>query len=546
MRTRDDRYVEIVLYLGADRVQLVGDLVAAKRRQPLQAQFENGPRLLLGQVVGAVLVDAMARVVDQKDQRLDIRRRPAALHQLLACRLRIGRLADQLDHFVDIGNRNGEPDQHVGAIPHLAQQEFRPPADHLLAEGDERLQHVDQRHHFRLAAVQRHHIGAERRLQRRVAVKLVQDDVGNGVALQLDDDAVALTVALVANVGNALDTLVAHQFGHLLDHRRLVHLVGNFGDDDGFAVVRPLLDVDPAAHQDRATSGRVGALDAGTADHQASGREIRPRDDFHQRRQVDGRIVDQRDRAVADLGQIMRRDVGRHADGDAARAIDQQRRKARRQNLRFAARRVVGILEIDRILVDVLEQLVGHLGQARLGVAHRRRRIAVDRAEIALPVDQRHAQRPVLRHAHQRVVDRGVAMRMVFTHHVGDGARRFHIFAVPVVAALMRRKQDAPMHRFHAVAHVGKRPADDHAHRVVEIGTLHLLDDRNRFDVGWAAGAARCFLVVQIGSLKPLGITACLYRKQHRISKQNRLFPALIFQANSKGYGGFSSQAAGP
>ena len=63
------------------------------------------------------------------------------------------------------------------------------------------------------------------------------------------------------------------------------------------------------------------------------------------------------------------------------------------------------------------------LGQARFGVAHRRRRIAVDRAEIALAVDQRQAHREILRHPHHRVVDRLVAMRMVFTHHVADDAR---------------------------------------------------------------------------------------------------------------------------
>jgi hypothetical protein len=87
-------------------------------------------------------------------------------------------------------------------------------------------------HQLRLAAVQRHHVAAEGGLQRRVAVELVQDDIGIGIALQLDDDAVALAVGFVAQVGNALDALVAHQFGHLLDHRRLVHLIGNLGDDD--------------------------------------------------------------------------------------------------------------------------------------------------------------------------------------------------------------------------------------------------------------------------------------------------------------------------
>ena len=405
------------------------------------------------------------------------------------------------------------------AVARLAQQELGAPADDLLAEGDERPQHVDQRQHFRLAAVERHHVGAERRLQRREAIELVEDHVGIGVALQLDDDAVALAVAFVADVGNALDALVAHQLGHLLDHRRLVHLERDFGDDDRLAVAAHLLDRNLAAHDDRAAPGRIGAVDAGAAEDDAAGREVRAGNDLHQFRQVHRRIVDQRDRAVDDLAEIVRRDVGRHADGDAAGAVDQQVGEARRQDTRLAARRVVVVLEIDGVLVDVLEQLVRHLGEARLGVAHRRRRIAVDRAEIALPVDQRHAHRPVLRHAHQRVVDRGVAVRMVFTHHVGDRARRLHILAVPVVAALMRRVEDAAVHRLQPVAHVGQRPADDHAHRVIEIGALHLLDDGNRLDVGGAVRAARWFQVAQIGSQSKLGITSPLYRKCRPFSK---------------------------
>ncbi|MCR6650573.1 MAG: hypothetical protein NVV73_03255 [Cellvibrionaceae bacterium] len=115
MRAREDEDFEIVGDLGADRVQLVGDLVAAERGQPLQAQLEDRARLLFGQVVGAVLVDAVARIVDQQDQRLDVGRRPAPLHQLLARRLRVGRMADEPDHLVDVGDRDGEADQDVGA-----------------------------------------------------------------------------------------------------------------------------------------------------------------------------------------------------------------------------------------------------------------------------------------------------------------------------------------------------------------------------------------------------------------------------------------------
>ena len=47
--------------------------------------------------------------------------------------------------------------------------------------------------------------------------------------------------------------------------------------------------------------------------------------------------------------------------------------------------------EVDCVLVEVAEQRVGDLGQPRLGIAHRRRRIGIHRPEIALAVDQRHA-----------------------------------------------------------------------------------------------------------------------------------------------------------
>ena len=492
--------VEIVGDLDADLVQLVGDLVAAERRQTLQPQLEDGARLLFGEVVRAVLVDAVAWIVDQPDQRLDVGRRPAALHQLLARRLRVRRVADQVDHLVDIGDRDRQADQHMRPVARLAQQELRAPRDDVLAEHDEGAQHVRQRHLLRLAAVQRHHVGSERGLQRREPVELVQHHVGHGVALQLDHHAVALAVALVADVGDALDPLVADELGHLLDHRGLVDLIRDLGDHQRLAVAADRLRRHPAAHHDRAAPRRIGAMDAGPAEHDAAGREIGTRYDLHELCQLDRRILDQRDAAVDHLAQIVRRNVRRHADSDAAGAVDEQVRKPRRQHLRLLAGGVVGVLELDGFLVDVLEQLVRDLGEPRFGVAHRRRRIAVDRAEIALPVDQRHAQRPVLCHAHQRVVDRGVAVGVVFTHHVGDGPRRLHIFAVPVVAALVAGIEDAAVDRLQPVAHVGQRPADDHAHRIIEIGALHLLDDRDRLDAFRLARAARCCLVSQIGS----------------------------------------------
>ena len=159
--------------------------------------------------------------------------------------------------------------------------------------------------------------------------------------------------------------------------------------------------------------------------------KIRARHDPHQLVERRVRLGDQRQRGVDDLARIVRRDVGRHADGDAVAAVDQQVGEARRQDVRLLLDLVVVRLEIDGVLVDVVQQQRGGARQPHLGVAHRRRVIAVDRAEIALPVDQRHPHRERLRHAHHGVVDRRVAVRVVLAHHVADHAGRFAVRLCP-------------------------------------------------------------------------------------------------------------------
>ena len=97
--------------------------------------------------------------------------------------------------------------------------------------------------------------------------------------------------------------------------------------------------------------------------------------------------------------------------------------------------------------------------------------IAVDRAEIALPVDQRQAHGKILRHAHHRVINGLVAVRMIFADHVADDAGGFAVRLVPLVAVLVHRIEDAPVHRLEPVARIGQRARDDHAHRVIEIAS---------------------------------------------------------------------------
>ena len=96
-------------------------------------------------------------------------------------------------------------------------------------------------------------------------------------------------------------------------------------------------------------------------------------------------------------------------------------------------------------------------GQPRLGVAVGGGIIPVDVAEIALPVDQRVTEREILRQPDHRVIDRLVAVRMIFADDVADDARAFLVGAMPdraAAAASPRAGGGEP-----ASAHRGRRAA---------------------------------------------------------------------------------------
>src|SRR5207302_11159488 len=96
---------------------------------------------------------------------------------------------------------------------------------------------------------------------------------------QFDNDTKTITVGFVAQFGNAVDLLLPMQFADALDHGGLVHLVGNFRDDDGFTVFADGVDRHLAAHHDRAAAEMVGRADALAAEDDAAGRKIRSGND---------------------------------------------------------------------------------------------------------------------------------------------------------------------------------------------------------------------------------------------------------------------------
>ena len=70
----------------------------------------------------------------------------------------------------------------------------------------------------------------------------------------------------------------------------------------------------------------------------------------------------------------------------------------------------------DRVIIDVIQKPARIFGKPCLGVTHGSRRVIVDRTVIAVHIDQRNIDLPVLRHPDHRFIDGRITMRMEGTH----------------------------------------------------------------------------------------------------------------------------------
>ena len=439
----------------ADLLQLVDDLLALQAGEALQLQVEDGLGLDLG--------EAEAR------------------HQAGARVVRGAGGADQGDHLVQVVEGDGEALEDVGPGLRLAQLEGGAPAHHLAAEVEEELADLEQVQHPRPLLDDGQHDDPEGVLELGVLVEVVQHHLGRLALLDVDHDAHAVAVALVPDVGDAVDALLVVQLGDLLDEARLVDLVGDLGDDDRLLVALADLDLRPGPHHDRAAAGPVGLADAGAAADEARGREVGAGDALHHALQplLRGEVLalEHEVQRVHHLAQVVGRDVGGHADGDAGGAVHEQVGEDGGQDGGLGRAVVVGRLVVDGVLVDVRHHGRPEAGEARLGVPHGRGRIAVDGAEVALAVDQGRAQVEVLRHAHEGVVDGLVAVGVVVAHHLADDLGRLLVGPARLQAHLLHAVEHAPVGGLQAVADVGQGAADDDGHGVGHVRLLHLVGE---------------------------------------------------------------------
>ena len=324
-------------------------------------------------------------------------------------------------------------------------------------------------------------------LQWRVLEQVRQHFVLVGFFLELELDA-HVVGRDIADVQQHRHLARDHDVCDALDQYRFIHRVRDAGNVQRLRGLAGLGQLPGSADLDRTLTGLVDLLQFFRAcDDVPAGRKVRALDRAAQLTRGEltsfDQSVEQSHRGRHHFFRVVRRNIGGHAHGDAGGPVDQHVRDRRRQDDRFLLGAVVVGPEVHRILVDFPEDLIGERCQPAFRVAIGGGRIAVERAEIARAVDQWGAQIEGLRHTHQGVVNRGITVRVVVTHHVTYDFCALPVLGVASHALLPHRVQDAALHGLQAVAHVRNGSAGDDRKRVVQVAGLRDLVERCRFFV---------------------------------------------------------------
>ena len=240
--------------------------------------------------------------------------------------------------------------------------------------------------------------------------------------------------------------------------------------------VSALLGLHLSADPDPALAGLIDLRQVIAVDNDAACRKIGPGKNVHESFGGDVGIIQKSQLGVNDLRQIVGRRACRHADRDSLRSVDQEIRNADRQDQGLLLGLIKVGAEIRHVLVQIRQKgLFRDLLQARFRVAHGRRPVSLDIAEVSVAVDQGKSLFELLGHDDQGIVDRAVAVGMVFTHGIAYDTGALSIGPVRADPQLIHIVEGAPLYRLEAVAHVGQGTGNDDTHRVVDIGLLHEL-----------------------------------------------------------------------
>ena len=263
----------------------------------------------------------------------------------------------------------------------------------------------------------------------------------------------------------------------LFIHDQLVDQVRDLLDRDLVLALRHVFDDDLGTDDDGSPAGLVSLANAGSSDDIAAGWEVRSGNLFHQFDRCNVRIIHDGDDAVDRFTQIVCRHVGCHTDSNTHRPVDQKVREAAGQSDRFLVSGIVVVAPVDRLFFDILQKLERDLGHARFGITHGGCAVSIQGTEVSVTVNQWVTVGERLRHSDHRIVDRRIAVRVIFTHNFTDDVGGLDMRFIRKEAGIIHCPQDSAVYRFHAVANIREGAVDDDGHGVAQEVFSHFRRD---------------------------------------------------------------------
>ena len=164
--------------------------------------------------------------------------------------------------------------------------------------------------------------------------------------------------------------------------------------------------------------------------------------------------------------------------GNAAGTVHQNERQTGWQLSWLFGGTIVVRNKVNCPLVNFIQQQSGDFGETRFCITHGRSTIAITAAKVALTINQRIALAEVLRHAHQCVVGRLVAMGVKPAQHIAHHTGTFNRLGTGGTREAQAHAghgiQDASLNRFLAIAHIWQCATFDHAECVFKVSALRI------------------------------------------------------------------------
>ena len=135
-------------------------------------------------------------------------------------------------------------------------------------------------------------------MQISILEKIVENQLGIGVFLELDSNAKTVPIGFVPYLSNASHLIIDPYIVYLLDQDRLINLVRNLGDDDLLFSALQLFNLSSGTHHDATFTSLIGFLDLITALDNGSCREVWTRQKLHEFAHLGRRMINHIDNRV--------------------------------------------------------------------------------------------------------------------------------------------------------------------------------------------------------------------------------------------------------